>query len=110
MGAAIDKIKSITNREVLSLVVDVWSTEEEEFRIFYKPSTLAEVAKINKHAKNEAEVLVYTIIFKAMDEQGNKLFGLQDKQYLMREVPSNILADIVLQMGATQDSEEASKN
>jgi hypothetical protein len=103
--SAIDKIKSITSNDVSSFVVEAWS-DDEPFEIFYTPMTLADISKINKRAKTDAEIIVYTLIFKALDKDGNRLFDLGDKVYLMSSVPSDVLADIVSRMGSGTDDHE----
>lgn len=96
---AIEAIKAAqaeSKAEVSSFTVPAWSTEEEDFIIYHKPFTLADVDWIDKQAGNsKAKSLALTVIRKALDEDGKKLFTLKDLNYLQIGVRSTQIVEIV---------------
>lgn len=89
-------------QEMRRIEVPEWGEEDAPLVIFAKPFTLAEKQKLYKHAKNnELEVLVYTLILKALDSEGNKLFGLDDKHVLMHQVDPEVLTRVATEIHQT---------
>lgn len=85
--------------ELLSVEMPEWSEGDETCVIYFTPFTLEDLKKIRSKAKDsEEEMVVYTIITKALDKNGNALFSLEDKQKLMRRVPSDQLSRLVVEM------------
>jgi len=100
----IARIKSNILGSINSEAIAAWSSEEDEFRVFWKPITLAEKQKIQKHARDDQETTVYTIIFKALDENGNNLFTIADKVQLMNTIPSAEIEEIALKILTAGDA------
>jgi hypothetical protein len=66
--------------------------------VYYKPMTLVERGLIQKLAKNGSELPASTIVVKALDENGDRMFNNMQKVDLMRGVEANLLDDIATQM------------
>lgn len=61
-----------------------WGEEGVPLEVYATPMTLAELQKIQKYATGDEVLLsVYTVIFKALDAEGQPLFKLADKTLLM---------------------------
>jgi hypothetical protein len=65
--------------------------------IFYWPKTGLDEQKIDaREPKDGAERLVYTLILKAMDDQGRPLFQWGEARQLLQVMPYEVLARLVL--------------
>jgi hypothetical protein len=63
--------------------------------IFATPMTLAEKNRIYKKSRDsDMELLVDILIMKATDEQGTKLFTVENKITLLNKADSNVLARV----------------
>ena len=95
-------IDQIAGLDLLNIEAPEWGENGEPLKIYFRPFTLADGAKINKHAKgNEHEIMAYTLIFKALDTDGKPLFNLSDKHTLMNSVDGGTIAEIVYKMNTT---------
>lgn len=111
MGRFIDDVCG--GNDLQSVFIEAWKKE-----VFFRTFTLADMDWANKMAKgNDGEFIAYTIIRKALDENGDKLFSVADKQKMMRSVQSDILSSIVIRMKgedveniAEMEAEEYEKN
>ena len=75
------------------------------------PLSLREQDKINARAKDSPfQLAVYALIMKAEDEQGNKLFGLDDKVTLLNNVSFGTVEKIITNMFNSGGVEQAEKN
>ena len=76
------------------------------------PLTLAEKQRIDKYRETwgKMEALAYTLIIKAEDAEGKKLFSLDDKRSLMTQVDPDVLARVVLDIVAPVTPEDLQKN
>lgn len=89
---------------------------EWEAKIFYKPSvSLREQGKLIELANQgkTVEALVETLIIKARNEDGSKMFSLNDKMVLLNEVDPNVIIRVVGQMSVPAEEyelETAEKN
>ncbi len=103
-----------TRRETDMDYIDVpeWGEGDKPLRIFWRPMNLAENNQIFKYAKNgDLEAMAQTLIVRALDEDGNRLFRPVHKTELMKHVDAKIIERIVLAMGGDDDDvEEAEKN
>ena len=105
--STIDRIKANILGSVNSKVIDAWSSDTDEFKVYWQPITLAEKQKIQKHSRDDnQETTVYTIIFKAIDENGDKLFTIADKAQLMSIIPSAEIEEIALEILTAGDAGE----
>jgi uncharacterized membrane protein len=59
---------------------------------------------------NEMTMLAYVLIYKALDENGEKIFSLEDKQALLTKVDRNVLIRVSNEIMAEEAPEEVKKN
>lgn len=88
-----------------SIEVPEWKTT-----IYFKPATPFAVEQkiISLHQKGElVEALVETLLAKALDEDGKKLFKMADKPVLMNEVDPNVIIRVVAEMNAGKEEAQA---
>ena len=84
-----------SSQEVKVIEVPEWGEEGAPLQIYHKPFTLSEQKKLYSMSKEDnIEMLAYTLILKAIDENGEKLFTLADKPALMHKVDPYILARV----------------
>ena len=96
-----------------SIEVEEWADDDGKPTIIYsKPMTLREKSKIYKGArKDDLAILVDAIILKAENKEGEKLFGLEHKQALLRSVDADVVARIGADIiGSETDMDELEKN
>lgn len=97
---------------VRAIEVPEWADAEGRPLVVYcTPATLAERAKIARHAEEGRHAtLAYTVIFKAKDAQGAPLFTIEHKHALMTRVDSDVLARLVTDMMTAPTLEDQEKN
>lgn len=114
MKSPIDKMtghfRTKISGDMSKVYVDEW-----DMPIWYKPSnTLSEEAELVKLAQEgkTVEALVATLITKARNEDGTKMFKKVDKVTMMNEVDPSVLIRVVGEMNveSTVDFEEVEKN
>lgn len=94
--------------------VPEWQVDGKPTKIYYKPSMnfkdQGEVLKL--HAENkQAEAVAMTLILRAMDEDGVKLFKRANLTEMMRSLDPEIISRVVSEMGGDEpDVEDAAKN
>ena len=92
------------------------TVEEWDTTIYFKSAnTLQEQGKLIELAQagKTVEALVETMIMKARNEDGTKMFKMADKVTMLNEVDPNVLIRVVSEMGAVNDEftvESAEKN
>lgn len=97
--------------EMKTVDVPEWDT-----KIYYKPSvSLREQGKLIELANQgkTVEALVETLIIKARNEDGSKMFSLNDKMVMLNEVDPNVIIRVVGQMSVPAEEyelETAEKN
>ena len=103
------------NRQRRIIEVAEWGEEDKPLLIYASAITAGDLKTIQRKHKNflndmTIDGMVDLIILKAQDVDGNKLFTLEDKVYLMGE-PLNVIASISEKMFGEIDSiEDAEKN
>ena len=109
MTKAIDNVVAhFDAQEIKKIEVKEWGTDEEPLEIFTKPLTLQESKKLYKMANGgDLEVMVYAIITKSLDADGNKLFTLADKETLMTKADVEVLSNVATQILGSVTSEQA---
>lgn len=91
------------------------SVPEWDCDIYFRSTTNlrseAEVVELTRQGKT-VEALVASLINKAVDEDGNKLFSKHDKDTLMNEVDPNVLLRVTSEInsGPLPSLEEVEKN
>lgn len=95
--SVIDNMKThFSNKDVRTIEVNEWGDGDNPLVIYVKPFTLAEQKKLYNMSQNDdMEMLAYTLIMKALDKEGEKIFNLGDKQDLLNNVDPFVLADVV---------------
>lgn len=109
MTKAIDNVVAhFDSQEIKKIEVKEWGTDEEPLEIFTKPLTLQESKRLIKMANGgDLEVMVYAIITKSLDADGNKLFTLADKETLMTKADVEVLSNVASEILGSVTSEEA---
>ena len=83
---------------------------EWECDIYFKPTlTLKEQGKLVELASQgkQVEALVESLIVKARNQDGTKMFNMVDKVTLMNEVDPNVIIRVVGEINSANDSEES---
>ena len=96
-------------------VPEIKNKEGVPLRIYYKPCmTLKEQQKILalQNQDKAGEAIAQTLIFRALDEDGNRLFKRANMPELMNEVDPNVTSRIVADMANKNDDsiEDIAKN
>lgn len=102
---AIDKLRKAFSVEARSSYT-IKDGNEVVLKVFWRPLTIADRDRINDVIKtlnkgddeNSLEFALQTIIQKAEDEGGAKLFSQGDRAALRNELPMSILLDIMTKM------------
>jgi hypothetical protein len=102
---AIDKLRKAFSVEARSSYT-IKDGDEVVLKVFWRPLTIADRDRINDVIKtlnkgddeNSLEFALQTIIQKAEDEGGAKLFSQGDRAALRNELPMSILLDIMTKM------------
>ena len=109
---AIERAKShFAEQDVKVIEVAEWGEENKPLKIYAKPLTLAETSKLYKMSKNDdLTMMAYVIIYKALNSDGEKLFGLDDKNALLHNVDQEVLVNVATQIMGQEPIEETKKN
>ena len=104
-----DKIKERLNAAPASFYVKEWDST-----IYCTPLTCGETSKLQaKHpdflTKFSGDAQVELIIMKSLDKNGEKIFDLEDKPYLLRE-NMTVISTVSSQIVGAQISEDYEKN
>lgn len=102
---AIDKLRKAFSVEARNSYT-IKDGDEVVLKVFWRPLTIADRDRINDVIKtlnknddeNSLEFALQTIIQKAEDEGGAKLFSQGDRAALRNELPMSILIDIMTKM------------
>ena len=93
--------------------VEEWGDEDNPLRIFFRPMSMKDLSDISKRYKGNLEdpsAVVDILISKAEDEDGNKLFTLEDKPKMLRLPDTAAIAKVVGAITASVSVEEHEKN
>ena len=103
--------KHFAEQDVKVIEVPEWGEDDKPLRILSKPLTLAETSKLYKMSKeDDLTMMAYVLIYKALDENGDKLFDLGDKNALLNSVDREILVSVATQIMGQEPIEETKKN
>lgn len=103
------------NRQRRVIEVSEWGEDDKPLLVYSSAITAGDLKNIQRKHKNflndmTIDGMVDLIIMKAQDVDGNKLFTLEDKVYLMGE-EMTLIANIAGQMfGDIETIEDAEKN
>ncbi len=103
--------KHFDSIETRIIEVPEWGDDEDNpLKIYCKPITLSETSKFMKLAKDdEVQLLVYVLIYKALDKEGEKLFTIADKKALLEKVDRDVLIRVSSEMMNNISQEEVKK-
>jgi len=92
--------------EVRAIEAPEWDTI-----VYSTPFTMGEKKSLWKFAKNDDfEFMVRTLILKAVDKDGKKMFDISNKVELMNNVSPDVITRIVGEISASQSIEEQEGN
>ena len=110
----LDRAKThFENIGVQSIEVPEWKDEDGKPTVIYwNPINLFEKNKLFKKSDNlsDVSILADIVVMKALDQDGKKLFKLDDKMDLMTKVDSDVLSRIATAMVQVIAPEEVKKN
>ena len=109
---AIERAKAhFAEQDVKVIEVAEWGEDDKPLKIYSKPLTLAETSKLYKMSKeDDLTMMAYVLIYKALDDNGYKLFDLGDKNALLNNVDREILVDVATQIMGQDSIEDTKKN
>ena len=109
---AIERAKAhFAEQDVKVIEVAEWGEDDKPLKICSKPLTLAETSKLYKMSKeDDLTMMAYVLIYKALNSDGEKLFGLDDKNALLHNVDQEILVNVATQIMGQEPIEETKKN
>jgi len=108
------RLEKLRQRNRKQILVSAWSDEDEQFIIYTGELTCGDVDKIQRKHKDfinnpTIAAMVDMILLKAEGKDGEKLFTLEDRMFLMTE-RLDVISEIAGQMFETTSIEEAEKN
>ena len=111
MKAIENAVKHFEDQDVKVIQVPEWGSEDNPLKIYSKPLTLAETSKLYKMSKDDdLTMMAYVLIYKALDENGDKLFDLSYKNNLLNKVDREVLVNIAQQIMGQEPIEEIKKD
>ncbi len=112
MSKLIEKAKEhFENKDRKVIEVPEWGDDTGPAKIFAKPLTRSETSKLYKMSKDDnLTMMAYVLIYKALDENGDKLFDLGDKNAFVNSVDREILISVATQIMGQETLEETKKN
>lgn len=112
--SAIEQIKAhFSSQAVRTIEVPEWAGVDGQPMVIYaRPLTLSEKQRLRSLAQTggEMEILVNTLILKAEDGEGKKLFTVADKHDLMNKADPDVVARVVMQITRPRGVDEIQKN
>jgi hypothetical protein len=113
LDSATSHFRSKVSGDMKFVTVPEWG----DCKIYFKNViTLKEQSKLIELASQgkQVEALVESLIVKARNEDGTKMFGMPDKMIMMNEVDPNVLIRVVGEInnatGEEEDLEKVEKN
>ena len=109
--AVIDQVKahfeSLGTKEIK---VPEWGLDDKPLIIYATPMTIGEMNKLQKLSNNDdLSLLVYTVIEKSLDKDGNKIFSIGDIHDLMSRANKDVLQRVVEELLDTNSTAELEK-
>jgi hypothetical protein len=112
MSAIDNAVAHYKSIETKVIEVPEWGDDNANpLKIYCRPITLIEMKKFMALAKDdEVEMLVYVLIYKALDESGDKIYTLEHKHALLNSVDSGVLVRVATEvMGNISQGQIAKK-
>ena len=99
MSAIDNAIAQYKSKGTKIIEVKEWGDGEQPMKIYCEPITLFDMKKFMRLAKDdEVEMLVYVLIYKALNESGEKIFTIDDKNKLLNQVDSSVLVRVATEI------------
>ena len=107
MSKILDKATSHFRNKISGEMKSVYVPEWESKIYFKSAITLREQSKLIELASQgkQVEALVESLIVKARNEDGTKMFAMPDKVTLMNEVDPNIIIRVVGEINTANDED-----
>jgi len=87
--------------------VPEWGEGDRPLQIFYRPMNLSEQQDIHAYTRDGSlKSLAQTLITRALDADGNKLFKPVHMTELMKMADSEVISKIVIEMNDFDDDDE----
>ena len=116
-GGAMAAIEAVTShynaQEQREISVPEWSNENGDAMVFYcRPFTLQDQNKLQFAIKdgNEANALAEIIFLKALNEDGERVFSVADKQLLRTKADATVVARVANEVMGNETIEGIEKN
>lgn len=115
MEAGKAHFKELVSSEPRCVEVPEWPIDGQPMKIYYKPTMnfKDQGVVLKLHGENKpAEAVCMTLILKAMDADGNKMFRRMDLEEMMRTFDPEIVSRVVAEMSEDDGVtvEDARKN
>jgi len=109
--SVIDRVtEHFESKGIKKIEVAEWGEEGKPLVIFCKPFTMAEKRNLFKGARNDdISVLVDVLHLKSLDEEGNKIFKLDDKKTLLMKADPDVVARVATEMLSGESYEDIVK-
>lgn len=104
-------VSHFEDQEVRVTIVDEWKDEHgSPLKIYSKPLTLAETSKLYKMSQqDDLKMMAMVLVYKALDENGDKIFELEDKNTLLNKVEQEVLVRVATAMMGQDPQEKVKK-
>ena len=110
---AIERAKAhFDSLDIKKISVPEWGDDDGNPLVIYsKPLTLQETSKLFRLSKeDDLTMMAYILIYKALDENGEKIFSLEDKNVLLNKVSREVLVRVASEMMGNYDVDAIKKN
>lgn len=103
---ALERLKAAVSMAPIEYSVSL--PNGELFTYYASPLTLAERRRVEKESRqgDNLDFAVRVLAFKAMDENGQKMFGPADVAALRNELPENLVSKMCLNILGEDEEEE----
>ena len=103
--------KHFAEQDVTIIEVEEWGDGDKPLKIYSKPLTLSETSKLYKMSKeDDLTMMAYVLIYKALNEDGEKLFDIGDKNALLNSVDREVLINVAQKIMGQEPIEDTKKN
>jgi hypothetical protein len=100
---ATDHFKS---KPLKRIEIEEWGDDEGPLVAYSTPFTLKDQGRLQylTEKQSQADVLAELLIMKLMDENGDKIFTIEDKSALRTDVDANVVARVANSIMATDEA------
>ena len=103
--------KHFEDQDVKIIEVEEWGDSDKPLKIYSKPLTLSETSKLYKMSKeDDLTMMAYVLIYEALNEDGEKLFDIGDKNALLNSVDREVLVNVAQKIMGQEPIEDTKKN